>query len=176
MWFQSLVLGIIIKLYDDITDGVLSAGPVPSEILKSMIVGLTSIVSLKHPGCLIMIMPAFLAAATADFFCKTSVLNDPFWYALFAYVGFLGIYTGSFVGPQPVLVWLTMIIIGGAGATDAYYFPEEASDRKFLIRAITVAALIVFLSCVVPNDPATRCIAWFGIGYMGTSLALNLNP
>jgi hypothetical protein len=141
-----------------------------------MIVGLTTIVSLKHPGCLNMIMPAFLAAAAADFFCKTSVLNDPFWYALFAYVGFLGLYTGSLVGPQPVLVWLIMIIIGGASGVDAYYFPEEASDRKFLTRAITVASLIVFLSCVVQEDDATKCIAWFGIGYMGTSLALNLNP
>ena len=66
VYFLSFILGILTKLYDEITDQTIKLSTLTTEIIKYFIVGLTTFLSINHHEILYMILASMIGGIVVD--------------------------------------------------------------------------------------------------------------
>jgi len=148
VYFLSFILGILTKLYDEITDQTIKLSTLTTEITKYFIVGLTTFLSMNHHEILYMILASMIGGIVVDsnkmniIPCenKNVAFNDPFWYGCFVYGIFLCIlltWTKESMWSKKlsILVFMLGVVSSfGISVIEPQYFPDEIPDTKNKIK------------------------------------------
>ena len=161
-YLLSLVLGILTKIYDEITDETIRVSLLNIEIIKYFIIGIATIVSSYDVGFLFMILAMMLGSLLVDtnifniVACndKNIAFNDNFWYATIIYFSALGVllsllnYKHFKLSFQNGLVFIAMIGFFLLTLIEPQFFPEENPTGQSLYVKIFFR-LFCFICCIL---------------------------
>ena len=167
--YQEALLGVLIKLCDDVFDKTISVSPVLEETLKALLVVFLVLVS------------------SGDFYFATGVFtllvlnpktDTAFWKAMIPVSGALMVMNyanESHFGIFVAGLALVAVILHVEDTT----FPEEVSTKKILFRVTLVGILLVmlmngFIKHVVPEylDRTITKATTLGMMYLATSVSI----
>tara|TARA_B110000208_G_scaffold161876_1_gene197793 strand:- start:1345 stop:1959 length:615 start_codon:yes stop_codon:yes gene_type:complete len=161
--FISFMLGVLIKLYDEITDNNITIKKSNINIIKLSTVILYTYIGLKYPLIIIYTFFLFIASyiCTSKIFKSTSSngkelkeMDDPYWTQLFNYTllliiiilvknknKILDIRINNKIINFIILIIQTIILI----VVEFYFVTEEYSNQKMAIRKMFVICCLLLL-------------------------------
>ena len=146
----SFLLGLLLKLYDEISDGMISVSLLNVEIIKYFIIGFATILSIHNSNFLVLLTVCMLASLVSDtnlfniVKCETKnvAFNDNFWYASLAYFIFLTIYLSKNISFQCIFYCVPSFLFT---LFESQFFPNENDTKKIIFRVISVITLIIII-------------------------------
>jgi peptidoglycan/LPS O-acetylase OafA/YrhL len=137
------LMGIIIKLYDDIEDFKINVSPVFMESIKSLMIAIT---------VLTIQTDFYLAFPCFVFSLLNSGFDTPFWKSLIPVSGLLSVITFPYAEDGLFYnILLTLLVVGGiamGAMVEDKMFSEEVSIEKWTSRGLILLGLGAML--VVP--------------------------
>ncbi len=188
LYIIALIIGIFVKIYDDIHDLNIKIEPFIDESLKVIITSLTALLSYNNYIVGLSIFAGLIAVILSDIYTiirkETQELgsNETYWYSVI-FAGLIGSIFGysnninvSIKDIFTVPVFIFAIIYGLFIIIEPKYFPEETSKNKMIFRGAFTLINILILMCiihyniVIPDAIIYSIITM--IGYSGTSTVI----
>jgi hypothetical protein len=162
----SLLLGISIKVYDDILDLGIQFPELGKEFLKAFMIFCFTLLAFNDFLFSLTVFLAFLGNSLSG------GIDDPFWIA-FAGIALLMTFF-SISKPEYILNSLAFFVMFMTGIMlEPKFFPEETSTRKSWSRVIFIlGSLSHTINPYFKHVPFVRKVANFVAAYFATSLAI----
>jgi hypothetical protein len=164
-----ILLGVLIKLYDDAIDMKLTSNEVILQSLSSLIVLFITWIAMND---------FYLSFACFILALFESGIDTPFWKSLIAVTGVLTV-INLFNEPGIIPIILTLLTVGGIlllASIETTLFPEEVSAKKIGIRFLFLIAFIIgacifdFLPLPEYSKISLYKACMIMIGYLTTSV------
>ena len=160
----SIGLGILMKLYDEITDLQIQVSDTSIELIKVMIIGCFTLLSIHDFNFSCLVSIAFLG----NYF--VGGVDTPFWksFAILSLVLSILSYQTMNLTKKFVLFGFLFLV---AIIVEPCLFPEETSFLKTCIRFLACVCILLLKQTSLLNDlPVYNKIATFILSYFGTSI------
>lgn len=141
--YQEALLGILVKLCDDIFDKTHKVSTVTEEAVKALTVAMYTLVSLKDFYVVFGVFLLLLANPKSD---------TPFWRALIPVSFALMLMANEQLVHEDIFMFiLYLLIIGYAFKLEDTKYPEEESSNKMTCRVIVAVLLLLTLVFNLPQ-------------------------
>jgi hypothetical protein len=167
--YQEALLGVLLKLCDDVFDKTISVSPVVEETLKALLVVFFVLVSAGD----------FYFASGVFFLLLANPKTDTaFWKAMIPVAGVLMVL--NYANESHFGIFLAgLALVAAIVYTEDRSFPEEVSTKKILFRVTLVGILIVmlmngYIKLLVPEylDRTITKATTVGMMYLLTSVSI----
>jgi len=170
MWVP-LLLGALVKGYDDAVDTGMALSPVVMASLQSVMVALFTLTAYHD----------FYFSVACFVLCLCPIgLDHPFWKSLLPVAGLLTLialpFAGEQVGWKLLATGFALIVFVGMSVAESRLFPEETSREKIAFRSILFVCLSVALllpyEVLLPTfskEPIRKTL-WILWAYFGVSV------